>query len=47
MRYFFDNLEKFSNNTAIITQSAEEINYREIIKKSDKIFKDIKNRSLI
>mgnify|MGYP001182748849 CR=1 FL=1 len=43
---FFDNLEQFSNSTAIINESAERISYRDLLSISDDIGRWAESRSL-
>jgi len=43
----YDDLEKFSRNTAVITEGPEQISYKELLDAADSIGKQIKKRCLI
>lgn len=44
---FFDDLEKYSLNTAVITEQSKRISYRDLLDAADNIGKQIKMRSLV
>ena len=44
---FYDNLEKYSSNIAIITEQSENISYEEFLTSADSIGKQIKKRCLV
>jgi long-chain acyl-CoA synthetase len=44
---YFDNLEKYSDNTAIITDSSEHISYKVLLDVADNIGRHIRKRSLV
>ena len=44
---FYDNLEKYSPNVAIITEQSEQISYKDLLKAADSIGKQIKKRCLV
>ena len=37
----FDDLEKYSNNTAIVTESSEKISYKSLLDEADRIEKHL------
>ena len=43
----FENIHKFKNQNAIITEKNETIDYKTILNLSDKLCKQIKSRSLV
>ena len=45
--YFFNDLDKYASNTAIITEKSEKINYGDLLSFADTIGKQIENRCLI
>ena len=45
--YFFNDLDKYASNTAIITENYENINYSDLLSFADAIGKQIENRSLV
>ena len=45
--YFFNDLDKYASNTAIITEKSEKINYSDLLAFADTIGKQIENRCLI
>lgn len=44
---FYDDLEKYSLNTAIITEQSEQISYKDLVDTADNIGKQIKKRCLV
>ena len=46
MNIFYD-LEKYSSNTAIVTESSDQINYKELLNAADRIGKHIKKRCFV
>ncbi len=44
---YYDDLEKYSLNTTIITEQSEQISYKDLLNTSDKIGKQIKKRCLV
>ena len=44
---FFKDLEKYSSNTAILTESSDQINYKELLDTADRIGKHIHKRCLV
>ena len=43
----FDDLEKYSNNTAIVTESSEKISYKSLLDEADRVEKHFKKRCLV
>ena len=44
---FFDNLEKYSNNIAIIKESSEYVTYSKLLREADTIGQHVKERNLV
>lgn len=47
MDIFFDNIEKFNDRVAIITEESEKITYTDLIEESNEIVKNMSSRSLV
>lgn len=44
---FYDDLERYGENTAVITESGESINYRSLLKAADQIAEPVQKRQLV
>ena len=44
---FYEDLEKYYRNTAIITETSEQLSYKELLDAADNIGKQIKKRCLV